>query len=65
MPSAATQPTVLIGRDYKFENRSRPCSEAEEEGGEEEEDYSYSTILTNTIEGPKAPAVKPGRITQA
>jgi hypothetical protein len=53
---------VLIGRDYKFENRSRPYSEADEEGGEEEEDLF---IFNDTIEGPKAPAVKPGRITQA
>ena len=33
-----------------------------EEEEEEEEDYSY---FNDTIEGPWAPAVKPGRITQA
>ncbi len=33
-----------------------------EEGEEEEEDLF---VFNNTIEGPRAPAVKPGRITQA
>ncbi len=37
-------------------------SEGEEEEEEEEEDLF---VFNDTIEGPRAPAVKPGRITQA
>ena len=40
------------------QTRSSPHAEEEEE---EEEDF----VFNNTIEGPRAPAVKPGRITQA
>jgi hypothetical protein len=37
-------------------------AEEEEEEEEEEEDLF---VFNDTIEGPRAPAVKPGRVTQA
>ena len=49
-------------------NDSYPCdatekvSQIEEEEEEEEEDLF---VFNDTIEGPRAPAVKPGRVTQA
>ena len=34
-------------------------------GGEEEEEEEDLFVFNDTIEGPRAPAVKPGRVTQA
>ncbi len=39
--------------------------EEEEEGEEEEEEEEDLFVFNDTIEGPRAPAVKPGRVTQA
>ena len=36
-----------------------------ERGGEEEEEEEDLFVFNDTIEGPRAPAVKPGRVTQA
>ena len=42
--------------------RNVGAGRAEEEEEEEEEDLF---VFNDTIEGPRAPAVKPGRVTQA
>ena len=48
---------VMLGKKYHVDMR---CPMEEEE--EEEEDLF---VFNDTIEGPRAPAVKPGRVTQA
>ena len=49
-------------RGAEGEGRGGVLKEKEEEEEEEEEDLF---VFNDTIEGPRAPAVKPGRITQA
>jgi hypothetical protein len=45
-----------------FLTHAAPWHTEEEEEEEEEEDLF---VLNDTVEGPRAPAVKPGRVTQA
>ena len=44
-------------------DQSRSWGSAPEEEEEEEEEDLF--VFNDTIEGPRAPAVKPGRVTQA
>ena len=41
------------------------CSKFSMEAKEEEEEAEDLFVFNDTIEGPRAPAVKPGRVTQA
>jgi hypothetical protein len=49
---------VIASRKFSCKELHRGFREEEEE---EEEDF----VFNDTVEGPRAPAVKPGRITQA
>ena len=54
-PSLVPSVTVVL---LKFSDRW-------ERGEEEEEEEEDLFVFNDTIEGPRAPAVKPGRVTQA
>ena len=59
-PAKAKDMSPLRNRIFMCYERLR--AEEEEEEEEEEEDLF---VFNDTIEGPRAPAVKPGRVTQA
>ena len=46
-------------------SQSHKVTKEEEEEDEEEEEEEDLFVFNDTVEGPRAPAVKPGRITQA
>jgi hypothetical protein len=68
-------PWVLVASDLfhrtfyvdesKVRNGGRRRRKEEKEEEEEEEEEEDLFIFNDTIEGPRAPAVEPGRVTQA
>ena len=54
-----------LSRTVPAWTRVRPCARAAAQEEEEEEEEEDLFVFNDTIEGPRAPAVKPGRVTQA